>query len=516
MSEKSININVEEAVVETNSNEAEVGFDFSTEIVPEAELNEVYNVEKEFVKSYINSVKEKIPVEEWLPAELQKQLPERTALEIQQMSAEIIDTLKVTEEMKKSQQEAIAQGRSRESWLGKKLTESTSHMSAEKSAEYLRGLDEAIDKVNEETRKTILTKSGAVNQNPHLDGLIAEQQHANSFNLNAKANGGENYAEVLRSNGKDSVDVVIKNKNGQVVQKYQMKYCDTAEATVKAIKGGNYKDQTIVVPEEQLEYVKSKLPGYKIVSSISDGKTSSNTLSKEEIKEMQEKAQKGGSFLEKDWSSYSTKDIAFGIGKQTAVAGLQGVAIGAGMDIITKLWNDEEIDGKEVVETALKSGADFGVKTAVAGAIKTASEKGVLAVIPKGTPASTFTSIAFVGVECAKTFAKVATGEMTVNEGIGAVQETAGACVAGIVASTAAGKAVGAALGTVFGPVGTAIGGFVGSTVGYIAGSKIGQAVVKGAKKIGSAVVNAVKKAASGVKEGIKALGRGILSLLGF
>lgn len=76
------------------------------------------------------------------------------------------------------------------------------------------------------------------------------------------------------------------------------------------------------------------------------------------------------------------------------------------------------------------------MKTAIAGALKTASENGVLAVIPKGTPASTFTSIAFVGVECAKTFGKVATGEMSVNEGFGAVQETAGACVAGLVGGT--------------------------------------------------------------------------------
>ena len=40
------------------------------------------------------------------------------------------------------------------------------------------------------------------------------------------------------------------------------------------------------------------------------------------------------------------------------------------------------------METAIASGADFGVKTAAAGALKAASEKGILQIIPKGTKGS--------------------------------------------------------------------------------------------------------------------------------
>ena len=72
-----------------------------------------------------------------------------------------------------------------------------------------------------------------------------------------------------------------------------------------------------------------------------------------------------------------------GIGKQAGAAALQGAVIGAGMTVAQKVWNGEEIDGQEVVEAALTGGADFGVKAATAGALKVASEKEILSVIPK-------------------------------------------------------------------------------------------------------------------------------------
>lgn len=64
------------------------------------------------------------------------------------------------------------------------------------------------------------------------------------------------------------------------------------------------------------------------------------------------------------------------------------------------------IKGEEVVETALVSGADFGVKAATAGAIKVGVEKEIIKVIPKGTPASTIANITFVAVEDAKVVGK--------------------------------------------------------------------------------------------------------------
>lgn len=190
---------------------------------------------------------------------------------------------------------------------------------------------------------------------------------------------------------------------------------------------------------------------------------------------------------------------------------MQGAAVGAGMAIATKVWNGEPIDGEEVVETAIVSGADFGVKTATAGALKAASEKGILKVIPKGTKGSTFANIAFVAIENVKVLGKVATGELTAKEGLDAMEQTTASCVAGIAASTK-GAAIGATIGSVLGPVGTAVGG----TIGYMAGSKVAQTVVKGVQKVRDKAVEVVKSVGSAVVGGIKSVARGFASLFGF
>ena len=67
---------------------------------------------------------------------------------------------------------------------------------------------------------TVSTRSGAVNRIPNLDGFIAEQHHADTFNLDAAAKGSPLRAEVLGNQGKNSVDIVIKDGRGHIVRRY--------------------------------------------------------------------------------------------------------------------------------------------------------------------------------------------------------------------------------------------------------------------------------------------------------
>lgn len=122
--------------------------------------------------------------------------------------------------------------------------------------------------------------------------------------------------------------------------------------------------------------------------------------------------------------------------KQAGQAALMGAAVGVGFDIAQKVWNGEDIKGEELVETAIVSGADFGIKAAAAGALKVGVEKGVITAIPKGTPAGTLANIAYVAVENAKIVSKMATGDLTVKEGLEKMEQTTVATVAGIAAST--------------------------------------------------------------------------------
>lgn len=448
----------------------------------EKECEAIEPTVKDFVETYIANQDK--PVEEWLSQKMQEQLPEKSSMEIQQMTEEIIITLKTNEIQKNSLENAVANGRSKEEWFASEVKKATSAMSMLETVTYLNNLDGALQNANESLYRTITTRMGLINQNPSLDGFIAEQYHAQTFNLNAEATGSQYRAKVLEPNGqrysKNSVDIVIVDGNGKVVQRYQSKYCKDAKATLDAFNKGDYNGQRKLVPEEQLSDIQKTVKASDILKAP-DG-TTSTSLSKENAKILRDEAQ-SGKWNELNWNEYQTKDLAIGIGAQAGYAALQGAVIGAGFDIAQKAWNGEDIKGEEVVEKAIVTGADFGVKAATAGALKVGVEKGIITIIPKGTPASTLANIAYVAIENVKIIKKIATGELTAKEGVNKLEQVTVATVAGLVAM-GEGTKLGAAIGSIFGPVGTVVGGFIGGTVGYMAGSKVGETVVKGVQKV--------------------------------
>lgn len=490
-----------------------------TSVIVENNANELKQLQQKFIKSFIDN-KDKLDIGEWLTTELKDNLPEKSELEIKEISNEIIETIKINEEKQKSLQKAIENGRSKESWFAANLQQSTSHMTNAQTVEYLHELDEAIKNANQAMYDTITTKSGAINQNFNLDGFIAEQHHANSFNLEANLKGSELRAEVLapkegQTYAKNSVDIVVKDKAGKIVERYQAKYGKTAEDTIKMINKGDYNNQRLLVPAEQVEEVQKAFPNKTVVSTVGAGDIKSKPLEKLGAKELQNEAQ-SGNWNELNWNEYKSKDLAIGIGKQAGYAAIQGAAIGVGIELATKVWNGEEIKAEEVVEQALVSGADFGIKAATAGALKVGVEKEIVKMIPKGTPAGTIANIAYVAIENVKVLGKVATGELTIKEGLDKMKQTTVATVAGIVAG-AKGTAIGASIGSVLGPVGTVLGGFIGGTVGYIAGSKFAETSVKGVQKVrekarqivkevGSTIVSDAKSAWNSTKSFVRSI----------
>lgn len=465
-------------------------------VLTESECEDMKPIMKDFIEYYAEN-KER-PVNEWLGKKMQEQLPEKTSEEIGVMVQEIITTIEINEANQKSLERATANGQSKESWFASEMKKATSAMSAQEASNYLQGLDSALNVANESLYRTIHTQAGAISQNPHLDGFIAEQYHAQTFNLNAEATGSPYRAKVLEPTGngyaKNSVDIVIVDENGTVVRRYQSKYCKDAEATAKAFEQGDYRGQQKLVPEGQEQEIAKKTT---TVIEAPDG-TSSTPLSKERAKELQEEAQ-NGKWNELNWNEYKVKDLAIGIGKQAGQAALMGAAIGAGVKIAQKVWNGEKIKGEEVVESAVVSGADFGVKAAAAGALKVGAEKGIIKSIPKGTPAATVANIAHVAIENVKIIGKMAKGELTAREGLEKMEQTTVATIAGIAAS-AKGATIGAKIGTVFGPVGTVVGGFVGGTIGYMAGSGVAEKLVKEKQKLQKKAEKVVKEVVAEAK----------------
>ena len=89
---------------------------------------------EDFVDSYEKN--QDIPVEKWLCQKLQSELPEKSQAEVESITKEIVDSIKSCEASKESLSQAIAEGRSRESWFAERVTEATSRMSAEQTVQY--------------------------------------------------------------------------------------------------------------------------------------------------------------------------------------------------------------------------------------------------------------------------------------------------------------------------------------------------------------------------------------------
>ncbi|WP_120944672.1 glycine zipper family protein [Helicobacter labacensis] len=446
-----------------------------------------------------------------IEAQLAIELPKSNAKVIRE---EIENELKIYEEKKQSLEKALENGRTKEQWLASEIHKATKNMAVQEVTPYLNRLDEAIKQANYEMQSVLLTNEGVISQNPNLDGFIAEQQHAQQFNLNAAARGSEYRAEVLKSDdgyAKNSVDVVIKDAEGKVVKRYQSKYGQDAQSTKELFEKGDYRGQQKLVPSDQKAQLEEQRLKVTDKLEAPDG-TTSKPLSKQEVKEIQEKAQKEEQIPQKDYNDYQAKDLARGIGKEAGKSALYGAGFSLGIDVVSHIFSGEKLDQqkvREITKRALTSGVDTGAKSALATTIKVAAEKGIL---PKALGSkNVFVAVASTVIENIKVLYQYAQGKLTGEQTIEKLNETTMSTMAGVVTATK-GAEVGAAIGAIFGPVGAAVGGFIGGTLGYMAGSAVGQKIAEVSKSIVSSVVSGIKSAISAVGNAVKSVASGIKS----
>ncbi len=488
--------------------------------ITEEEANEASKMIQKFVGDYSKKDKE-MADEVWLEKELKSELPEKSEEEIDRIANEIIDSVREYDSNYEDICKAAKNGIESNKWFSNKVEEVSTGISIIEYGNYLNAIDNSITNANAQMLRTVTTNSGEISQCMNLDGFIAEQHAVNTFNMQAQLEGSPYYAEVLvpkpgETYGLNSFDTVIKDANtGKIVHQYQFKFGKDAKTTINLLKDGNYNNQRYVVPADQVEEVKKAFPG-KSVEAYMGGtdkvSTKSGTLTKEEAKRLQLDTQEKGVLPREDWNRFNTKELALNIGKNAGLAGLQAAVITTGFDLVVKKVKGEPIDGDETIELALKTGTDSGIKAAAAGALKVVSEKGVISIIPKGTPAGVIAQIACVGIENAKILAKVTSGEITLGEALDLMGRTSTAMVYGL-GCGATGMTIGAVALSWIPIVGPVVGGIVGGTIGYMAGSKFGSAVYSGLKKVGSVIKSAAKKIWNGVKTVTSKIGNGIRSL---
>ena len=461
-----------------------------------------------FLRSYREKAKETTD-KIWLDQEFAK-YPELWKSEEERRATvtEVAESVSGYREASKELSEHMAAGHSRESYIQKTIETSCAGLGTAQVGQYATGIDAAIQSANEQMAHCLYCHNpdgsinfSQINQNPNLDGLIAENHHAGTFNIDASVKESEYVARALKSNGKNSVDLQIYDANGKVVRRYQSKYGADAERTDDLFDHGDYRGQQKLGPEEQVE----QIPGAKDHIEAPDG-TRSEGLSKEQAKEMQRKTQEEKDPPEYDWSKAGTGEVCRAIGKKALVAGAIAVGFQGARIIGRRIWNaitgkeNQSVaeDLKEFVESAVKSGAAAAGTVAIAGGAVVVCKKGLLGTFCKSAKSSAIATAACAAVENIKIIGKLGMGEITPGEALDLAGST-NCALAGSIILAGKGGAIGATLGAALGPVGAAVGGFVGSMVGAVAGSTIGQAIYAGAKAIGRAVCSAGKAICRGI-----------------
>jgi hypothetical protein len=225
-----------------------------------------------------------MPLQEWLEYQFRKYPVWKDEEDLQQSARDIIETITYNNEQKVAYYEHLESGKSKESYLAKKIEEGAKAANIVQVGQYASAIDQSLREANIVLNQALLTNSGAVNMNPNLHGFVAEQHHVNTFNLDAVAKGSSLRAEMRQSNNANSVDIVIKEGN-KIVKRYQVKYGQNAEDTAKYFKDGTYPGQGKVVPAGQEGKVSNSS------SRIEAGDVRSKELTYEEAQKIKEAAQ---------------------------------------------------------------------------------------------------------------------------------------------------------------------------------------------------------------------------------
>lgn len=526
---------------------------------------------QKFLRSYAENEKsqDKKDLKTWLVSELQNELPNKKAEDIEKIATELISGIEIYYTKKKEVEKYQSLGITNGDYVGNEILEKVADeieeaeivdtkeiiedmkevsnilsqyneamiyetaaikepqlvanvLSTKFVNNYIDTVNTAIDNANKTIIESVTTKAGTINQNPNLDGFIFEEHHAGTFNIDASVKQKSYHAEALKPElgetyGKNSIDIVIED-SGKYVKKYSAKAYKNANETAKSfydkITGYKYKFQSKLVPTDQTREIVNSVDKIKFDNVESKG------ITKTEIKNIQNELQSGNKKIDifsfkKDVNTIS---ISKQIGKQAMVNGTMGLGIGMVANIGANIITGKGVEAEEVIEAGIKTGASMGMATAVAGGIRVAVEKKVIpTVFSRILTNNTIGAIAVASMDIIGTACKLGSGEITLGKAVKDIGKSVGAAYGAIVASGwgyAGGMAIAGMIGLgTIGAVGTILGVGVAVVAGAVCatvGSKVAGAIASGigavAETIVDGAVNIVKKG----KEVVKSLASGV------
>ena len=526
---------------------------------------------QKFLRSYAENEKsqDKKDLKTWLVFELQNELPNKKAEDIEKIATELISGIEIYYTKKKEVEKYQSLGITNGDYIGNEILEKIADeieeaeiidtkeviedmkeasnilsnyneamiyetaaikepqlvanvLSVNSINNYVDSINTAIDSANKTLMESISTKAGTINQNPNLDGFIFEEYHAGTFNVDAVVKQKPYHAEALKPElgetyGKNSIDIVIED-TGKYVKKYSAKAYKNANETAKSfydkMTGYKYKFQSKLVPTEQTSEIANS------VDKIKYNNVESKGITKAEIKEIQNDLQTGNKKADiiNFKNDVNTISISKQIGKQAMVNGTMGLGIGMATNIGINLITGKEVDAEQVIEAGIKTGTSMGMATAVAGGIRVAVEKKVIpTVFSRVLTNNTIGAIAAASMDIIGTAFKLGSGEISLGEAVKDVGSSISAGYGAII-SSGIGFSGGMALATTIGlgtigTVGTILTGgvaLIGGAVCGVVGSKAGGAIANGIGTVAETIVDGAVDIIKTGKEVVKSLASGV------
>ena len=526
---------------------------------------------QKFLRSYAENEKsqDKKDLKTWLVSELQNELPNKKAEDIEKIATELISGIEIYYTKKKEVEKYQSLGITNGDYVGNEILEKVADeieeaeivdtkeiiedmkevsnilsqyneamiyetaaikepqlvanvLSTKFVNNYIDTVNTAIDNANKTIIESVTTKAGTINQNPNLDGFIFEEHHAGTFNIDASVKQKSYHAEALKPElgetyGKNSIDIVIED-SGKYVKKYSAKAYKNANETAKSfydkITGYKYKFQSKLVPTDQTREIVNSVDKIKFDNVESKG------ITKTEIKNIQNELQSGNKKIDifsfkKDVNTIS---ISKQIGKQAMVNGTMGLGIGMVANIGANIITGKGVEAEEVIEAGIKTGASMGMATAVAGGIRVAVEKKVIpTVFSRILTNNTIGAVAVASMDIVGTAFKLGSGEITLGKAVKDIGKSVGAAYGAIVASGwgyAGGMAIAGMIGLgTIGAVGTILGVGVAVVAGAVCatvGSKVAGAIASGIGAVAETIVDGAVGIVKAGKEVVKSVASGV------
>ena len=526
---------------------------------------------QKFLRSYAENEKsqDKKDLKTWLVFELQNELPNKKAEDIEKIATELISGIEIYYTKKKEVEKYQSLGITNGDYIGNEILEKIADeieeaeiidtkeviedmkeasnilsnyneamiyetaaikepqlvvnaLSANSVNNYVDTINTAIDNANKATIESVTTKAGTINQNPNLDGFIFEEYHAGTFNVDAVVKQKPYHAEALKPElgetyGKNSIDIVIED-TGKYVKKYSAKAYKNANETAKSfydkMTGYKYKFQSKLVPTDQTREIVNSVDKIKFDNVESKG------ITKTEIKNIQNELQSGNKKIDifsfkKDVNTIS---ISKQIGKQAMVNGTMGLGIGMVANIGANIITGKGVEAEEVIEAGIKTGASMGMARAVAGGIRVAVEKKVIpTVFSRILTNNTIGAVAVASMDIVGTAFKLGSGEITLGKAVKDIGKSVGAAYGAIVASGwgyAGGMAIAGMIGLgTIGAVGTILGVGVAVVAGAVCatvGSKVAGAIASGIGAVAETIVDGAVGIVKAGKEVVKSVASGV------